>query len=165
MRRRFGIIKPHVLSRGILLLWSLWLSVVFSSNFCDALQQAGILPGSWRFVSGNFALVLQTIEIYGLPRGLAVLLFAGVLVAQLAAAILFWRAFIDREATSTSYHPKVMGAFSVAIGLFGAFLVGDELFIVYARLPGLVTTHLLVLAALLLSLLTVSVLVDRTRAA
>lgn len=139
--------------------------MVFSSNLCDALRQTGVIPDTWRFVSGNFALVYQAIEIYGLLGGWAAVFFGGVIVAQLSAAILFWRAFLDRDATTTLHHPKVIGAFSVAIGIFGAFLICDELFIVYDRLPAIGTTHLLVLCALLLSFLTISALVEKARLA
>ena len=51
--------------------------------------------------------------------------------------------------------PKVVAAFVVALGLFGGFLVSDELFLVYDRLPHVTPTHWLVLCALLLSLLVI----------
>ena len=152
------------MGRGILLLWSVWLSVVFSSNLCDALQQTSILPETWRFVSGNFALIERAIGIYALPKAAAVILFAGVLLAQSTGALLFWRAFLDREAIATRHHPKVVAPFSVAMALFGGFLVSDEVFVVYERIPGLAPTHWLVLGALLLSFLTLSTLVGEDRA-
>ena len=147
-------------SRGLLLFWSLWLSVVSASNLADGLQQMGALPSPWRFASGNFALVVEAIEIYGMPRSLAAVLFVGVVTAQLGASLLFWRAFLDRDAASTRHHPKVSHAFSAAGGIFASFLVADEVLIIYARLPAIETTHFLVLCALLLSFVAISTLDD-----
>ena len=66
---------------------------------------------------------------------------------------------------SAHHHPKVIQAFSLAVGIFGAFLVSDEFFIVYDRLPAIETTHLIILCALLLSFLAISVLSNMARAA
>ena len=143
------------LSRGLLLFWSSWFSVVFFSNLSDGLRQAGLLSAGWRFTSGNFVLIAESIAIYSLSEAWAVALFSGVVLIQLCAAILFWRAFLDPEAISTRARPKVLQAFSLAIGLFSALLVADEVFVVYGRLPSVEATHLLVLCALLLSLLVI----------
>lgn len=124
-----------------------------------------MLPASWRFASGNFSLIREAIGIYPFAKHWAPVLFVAVLLVQLAASLLFWRAFLDRQATITAGHPKVLQAFSVATGLFAGFLVADEVFIVYDRLPALETGHLLVFCALLLSLLVISVLVNRAQAA
>jgi hypothetical protein len=154
-----------VLCRGLVLFWSLWLSVVFSSNLTDGLRQVGLLPMEWRFASGNFRLIVQTIEIYSLGESWAAILFASVVLVQLGAAMLFWRAFLDRDTRIERDSPKVLQAFSLGILLFAAFLVADELFVVYDRLPGLETTHLLVLCGLLLSYLVIGMLSGRGRAA
>ncbi len=100
-------------------------------------------------------LIAESIAIYSLSEAWAVALFSGVVLIQLCAAILFWRAFLDPEAISTRARPKVLQAFSLAIGLFSALLVADEVFVVYGRLPSVEATHLLVLCALLLSLLVI----------
>lgn len=149
-----------VLRRGTLLFWSSWLSVVFASNLADALRHAGALPESWRFASGNLGLIAETVGIYSFSRPLAPLLFAAVLLVQLAASLLFWRAFLDRRVVETAGPPKLLQAFAVALGLFAGLLVADEFFVVYERLPGLEATHFLVLCALLLSLLVITVLGD-----
>lgn len=161
----FAIRYSVVLRRGLLLFWSGWLSFVFASNLADGLRQAGALPASWRFASGNFALIDRTIGVYAFSRSWAAVLFGAVVLVQLAAALLFWRAFLDREATTAPGHPKVLQAFIVAAGLFAGFLVADEAFIVYAHLPALETTHLLVFCALLLSLIVISLLGDGAPAA
>lgn len=156
--------SSHVLRRGILLFWSGWLSVVFASNLADALRHLGALPASWPFTSGNFSLIFEAVGIYAFSRSLAPVLFGAVLLVQLAASVLFWRAFLDRRAVTSRDHPKLLQAFSVALGLFAGLLVADELFIVYDRLPGLETTHLLVLCGLLLSLVVIWLLGDGARA-
>lgn len=150
-------------ARGILLFWGAWLSVVFASNLADALRHVGVLPQSWRFASGNLSLIGEVVGIYSFSRALAPVLFAAVLLVQLAASLLFWRAFLDRRAATSAGDPKVLQAFSAALALFAGLLVADELFIVYDRLPGLEATHFLVLCALLLSLLVIAAL-GRSRA-
>ncbi len=152
-----SLLSHSMLRRGLLLFWSSWFSVVFSTNLADGLRQAGLLPTEWRFASGNFELIRQSIGIYSLGQSWAVFLFAAVVLVQLGAAALFWRAFLERDTGTRPDHPKVPQAFSLGIGLFAAFLVADELFIVYDRISGLETTHLLVLCGLLLSYLVIHV--------
>lgn len=121
----------------------------------DGLQHAGLLPTEWKFASGNLGLIIQSIDIYSLSSFWAVTLFVAVIVAQLGSAVLFWRAFLDRDSLVDSDGRKALHAFSLATGLFGAFLVADEIFIVYARFAGVETTHLLIFCALLLSYLVI----------
>ena len=155
--------SQSTLSRGLLLFWSAWFSVVFSSNLADGLVAVGLLPHGWRFASGNFRMIGQSIGIYSLGESWAAIFFAAVVLAQLGAATLFWRAFLDRDCIKPG-NRTVLPAFVLGIGLFAAFLVADEFFIVYDRLAGLETTHLLVLCALLLSYITYALSGDRRAA-
>jgi len=150
-----------VLKRTLLLFWSCWLTLVFGSNFADALQQAGMISQSWRFASGNFGLIQEVVGIYSFTKLWAPVLFGAVVFVELAAALLFWRACLDRESVVVAQHPKVLQAFLVAIGLFAGFLLADEIFVVYVHRPGLGTTHLLALCALLLSLIFTTFVVDQ----
>lgn len=151
------MIKPN-LGRVLLFFWSSYLSIVLATNLTDGMRAAGLGADGWPFVSGNFDLIARTIEIYGLPVWMAALLFAAVLVIQLGAAVLFWRAFLDPTSVTAPGNPKAMEAFSVSIALFAAFVLADEVFIVYERFPGLETTHLLVFCALLVSIISIYVL-------
>jgi hypothetical protein len=153
-----SLASHSVLCRGLLFFWSAWFSVVFSTNLADGLRQAGLLPTGWRFTSGNFQLINQSIGIYSLQESWAAILFGAVVLVQLGAAMVFWRAFLDRDTVTKPDNPKVLQAFVLGIGLFAAFLVADEFFVVYDRLSGLETTHLLVLCGLLLSYLVIHVL-------
>jgi hypothetical protein len=152
---------PGSLARALLLFWAIWLSVVSASNAVDALQAAGILAPGWRFASGNFALVAESLSIYSLPQIWAAVLFSLVLFLELAASALFWRAALDPNPLSPHAQPKILYPFIVGIGLFCAFLVFDEVLLVYRRFPGLATTHFAVLSALLLSLVLLRVLDGR----
>jgi hypothetical protein len=145
------MLATNLLSRGLLLFWTLWFSLVFASNLADGLQQTQLLPEDGPFASGNFELIAQSVGVYGLSEATAGALFCGVLLLELCAAILFWRAFLDPGRVAGN--GKVHQAFCVALALFGGFLLADELFLVYRHLPGVGSTHFLVLCALLLSLL------------
>jgi hypothetical protein len=144
--------------RGILLFWALWLSVVSASNVVDALQAIGVLEPGWRFASGNLSLVAESLAIYPVPPVAAGVLFALVLLLELAASALFWRAALDPDPLSASSQPRVLAPFWLSIGLFCAFLVFDELLLVYRRFPSLAPTHFAILSALLLSVILIRVL-------
>ena len=139
------------LSRGLLLFWSSWFSLVFASNVADGLHHAGLLPAEWHFASGNLSLIRQTMEIYSSRMLWPGILFAAVVLVQFGTTVLFWRAFVDGSSVVEPDDRKVLEAFSPAIGLFAGFLVADEVLIVYERIPGIATSHLLILCGLLLS--------------
>ena len=144
--------------RGILLFWALWLSVVSASNVVDALQASEVIDPGWRFASGNFSLVAESLSIYALPSAAPGVLFALVLLLEIAASALFWRAALAPDPLAAPSQDKIFAPFWVAIGLFCAFLVFDELLLVYRRFPSLAPTHFAVLSALLLSAILIRVL-------
>jgi hypothetical protein len=141
-----------VLIRALLLFWAIWFSVVTASNGADLLREAGLLSPDWRFASGNYSLVAESVALYSVSRAWASALFALVLVAQLTASALFWRAALDASPFAPRARPGIMYAFLAGIGLFSAFLVFDEVLLIYRRLPNLETAHFAILCALLLSL-------------
>jgi hypothetical protein len=151
-------IAPSTLARALLSFWALWFSVVSASNAADALRESGLVSPALRFNSRNFALVADAISLYSLSRTWAAALFALVLLGQLAASLLFWRAALLENPLAARVH---LAPFCAGIGLFCAFLVSDEVLLVYRRFAGLETTHFAVLSSLLLSLLLVHLLGDR----
>ena len=156
--RREGSIQffdPRVLIRGLLLFWAIWFSIVLASNAADGLRESGLLSTDWPFVSGNFSLLAESVAIYSLPRAFAALLFSLVLVLQLAAASLFWRAALEPEPFSQHARFEILSPFIAGAFLFCGFLVFDEALLVYRRFPALETTHFVILLALLLTLLLV----------
>jgi hypothetical protein len=84
--------RATLLKRFLLLFWAVWLTVVFLSNLADAGKGSGLLSESWAFASGNWRLVQETTARYGTPAAVNVVLFAGVVVWEGVAAVLFWRA-------------------------------------------------------------------------
>jgi hypothetical protein len=139
--------------RLLLLVWAVWLSVVFLSNLADAAKGLGWLPESWTFASGNLHFIRETTARYGTPDAVNGALFAGVVVWEGVATVLFWRAAwafrgggVGREA--------VYRAFAVSLLLWAGFLVADEVFIAYP----LAATHLRLFVAHLVTLLAVELL-------
>lgn len=141
----------RALCRGLLAFWSLWFGVVFASNAADALQQLGWLATDAGFVSGNYSLIVRALSVYAPPAGLAAALFAAVIALQLASALLFAHAALAEPSPA-----RTIPAFATGLGLFGGFLLADEILLVYRELPGIGGTHLGVFVALLASLLVVS---------
>jgi hypothetical protein len=123
------------LQAGLLLLWALYLACVLATNLADALKQLGALPGSWTLASGNFALVTATTAAHGIPRGVAAVLFAGVIAWEALAAWMFFRAWATFRRTADGRAPEVTAAFTVSLALWGAFLIVDEILIAYTYAP------------------------------
>jgi hypothetical protein len=143
----------NFLKRSLLLLWAVWLSVVFLSNLTDALKGIGLLGESWAFASGNLKFIQETTARYGTPDWVNGMLFAGVILWEGVAALLFWwaaRTFRGKESGR-----KIMYfAFTTSLLLWGAFLIADEVFISYS----VESTHLRLFIAHLVTLMTIELL-------
>jgi hypothetical protein len=142
-----------LLKRLLLLFWAVWLSVVFLSNLADAGKGLGWLEPSWAFASGNWKLILETTVRYNTPAFVNAILFAGVIVWEAVAALLFWRvawSFRGRNSARKVVYP----AFTASLLLWGSFLVADEVFIAYT----LESTHLRLFVAHLLTLMAIELL-------
>lgn len=140
----------RTLKRTLLAFWAVWLTVVFATNVADAAKVLGLLPESWAFASGNFRFVSQTTARYGLAEWMNGVLFAGVILWEGLAAVLFW------QAAATFTRRANYTAFLVSLLLWTAFLVTDEIFIAYA----VAGTHLRIFTAQLVTLLAIELLPD-----
>lgn len=142
------------LKRTLLVFWAIWQTVVFATNLVDAGKVAGLLPASWTFASGNYGFVVETTARYGTQAWLNALLFAGVLGWEAAAAVLFWLAcccFRGRRRPGASL---VYSAFTTSLGLWGAFMIADEICIAYS----VEAAHVRLLTAQLATLLVLELL-------
>ena len=128
---------------SLLLFWCVYFGVLGFTNLLDLLHGLGALPHGWRYLAGNLPLIQRALGTVGIPGGLAGVLLLGVILWQWLAAWLFWQAL--------RRHEWVLRAFTVAICLWAAFLVADEVFLTYA----LEAVHLRLFIAQLLSLLVV----------
>ena len=144
-----------LIRRIILLVWALWSAVVTLSNVFDAFRSLGLLPDWFKFVSGNFGYIQAATSIYVFPVWLNAVLFAGVIIWEALMSWNFFKAFagLKNGIEKLIYKPFVFG-----LSLFGGFLVTDELLIAYDRLGSIEQTHLAVFVALMVSLLTVTLL-------
>jgi hypothetical protein len=134
-----------LLKRLLVLFWAAWFSVVLTTNLCDAAQAVGILDDSWSFASGNYAFVCQTTARYGTPMWLNAVLFAGVLVWEVAGTAAFW------WAAFTYNRRSVYAAFTIGLGLWAAFILADEVCLAYL----VEATHIRLLVAQLVTLLVI----------
>jgi hypothetical protein len=108
------------LKSGLVLFWAAWLTIVCLTNILAGLKALGILPEGWKFASGNYQAVLDTVSTYSWPAWSAGLLFLGVIAWQALAVFLFWRAFLGSGAGA------VVAAFAASLGLWAAFMLADE---------------------------------------
>jgi len=141
------------LKRSLLLFWAVWLTVVFLSNLADAGKAVGLLGESWAFASGNFKVIKETTARYAIPDLVNAILFAGVILWQLVATLLFWGAawaFRGRQ----SGHRILYLAFTTSLLLWGVFLIADEVLIAFP----LASTHFRLFIAQLVTLLAIELL-------
>jgi hypothetical protein len=145
-----------LLKRGLLLFWTLYFAVIAASNLCDALKAAGILPGNWRFASGNFALVKKATSIYKAPAIVNAVLFAGVVLWEGVTAALLLRATLGFRGNDAHGLQLALTGLGAGIALWAAFIVMDEIFLDYES--GLEIPHLGLFIAQLATLLAVALL-------
>jgi len=90
---------------------------------------------------------------YGTPDLLNNLLFAGVILWEGVAALLFWRSAWTFRGKKSG-HVDLYFAFTASLSLWGAFLIADEICLAYA----LESTHLRLFIAQLGTLLAIDLL-------
>jgi hypothetical protein len=145
----------HVLflKRVLLLFWAVWFTVVFLSNLADAGKGLGLLGDSWALASGNLQFLKETTARYGTPDVVNAGLFAGVILWEGVAAVLFWRVGCTFRGRASS-RKVVYVPITAALLLWGSFLIADEVCIAYP-LEG---THLRLFIAHLVTLLALELL-------
>jgi hypothetical protein len=131
----------------VLLFWAIWFSIVALSNLADALKHLGVLPAGFTFASGNFAFMQQVIAVHHTPSLLAVVMFAGVILWEIAAAALFFQAFAKSRIASVDEGAAVTRAFTVSVAFWAAMMIASEIFISY----NVEATHTRLLIASLVS--------------
>ncbi len=141
MRRGLDL---HLIGPGLLGFWSLYFAIVALSNLTDFLVHLHLFPAGWRWVSGNLAFIAASTRTFGVPAWVNPILLAGVIGWETLAAVLFWRA--AREPGGRWLGP----AFVVSLSLWGAFILLDEILLIFET--GVEATHLRLLVAELLTL-------------
>ncbi|GAB3698829.1 hypothetical protein GCM10027592_24280 [Spirosoma flavus] len=140
---------------GLLIFWALYFSIVLLSNCADALKNLAVLPADWTFASGNYGLIVKVLAVYQSPIWLAVGLFAGVILWEALGAFLFWKAFLKTLEQQPSHKTAIHQAFGITLGLWGAFVLSDELFLAYL-VGDITTTHFNLLVAELASFILIN---------
>lgn len=144
-------LRYSTLQSGLVLFWAIWLTIVTLTNLFDALNQLGLLPEGITFVSYNFDLLTVTVGAHGVPPAGAVVLFGGVLVWEMLASVLFWRAWAVMRRGEPGTAPEVTQAFVVSLALWCSFLIATELTVNFVTAP----THKSTLIAQLVTLLVI----------
>lgn len=146
-----------LLKRGIVLFWSVWVSVVVLTNIAAEIKSFGVLPDTWPLASGNYGAIARETSRYGVPGWLDQGLLAGVIVWEAVAALLLWRAFRHYWLHSRRRLLAGYTAFAVLLALFATFILADEVLHAF-RIEG---DHRGIAVLLLASLLSLQLLPDR----
>jgi hypothetical protein len=144
------------LKRGVLLFWALWFTLVLATNLCDGAKTLGLLSPSWPFASGNYGFMASVTAKYGTPGWINGVLFAGVILWQLTATILFWRCVVTYRPQDARSLAAATTALAVGIGLWAAFAIADEFFVAYET--GVEAAHLRLFVAQFVTLLGIHLL-------
>jgi hypothetical protein len=124
--------------------WSLYFAIVALSHLADLLRSLHLLPADWAWISGNLAFIATSTAKIGVPAGLSPVLLAGVIIWQIVASLLFWRAL--RRGDRASLGP----AFVVSLAHWATFILLDEILLIFET--GAKATHLRLFIAELASL-------------
>ena len=119
------------IKRGIVAFWAMWFTIVFSTNLCDGAKAFSVLPSEWKFASGNYEFMLTVTSRYPLVKSMTPVLFAGVVLWELIATVLFWRAVLKHQANLPLARAAIHLAFAVGLALCAAFAIADEILICY----------------------------------
>lgn len=149
--------RAGLLKRGILLFWSIWISIVVLMNLGDVLRAVGVLPADWNLASKNYEAIVHVTSVYGTPKWLDFILMLGVICWETGAAILFWWALRRYWTAAANRWHSVYLAFIALLGIFGVFILMDEIFQKY----GIEGDHRGISILLLASLLAVQLLPDQ----
>jgi hypothetical protein len=135
-------VSPFTLKQGLILFWALWMSVVVVNNLGDGLRVLGLVPPSFPIHSGNYHVMRDVMAKRRAPEWSTMLLFVGVIVWEIIAAYLLWRAVFDVSAFA-------LPAFAASLALWAVFMIADEVFVAYE----VETTHMRIFTAQLVTLL------------
>ncbi|SLM46811.1 conserved membrane protein of unknown function [Nitrospira japonica] len=139
---------------GLLSFWGLWFASACSTNLCDGFRTWGIFHRTWPFASGNFKNLTDAIQVWSPPWWLSWLLFSAVVSWQLLAALLFGWAVLSSLMKGSMDLAIINSAFTVALGLWVAFMLVDEILKQYDTEHN----HILFFMAQLLSFMPIYVL-------
>ena len=153
------VMSALVIRRGILFFGALWFSLILATNVTDGLKALQVLPQSWAFTSGNFALITTVTAIYHTPIWIVAILFLGIVIWEALGTLLFWRAFGQFRGVASPGLRTVYAAFGVSLALWAGLIVADEAFVAY-EIANLEATHVRLFAVQLISLLAVRLLPD-----
>jgi len=115
------------LKLGLLAFWNLWYVIAVTTNLCEGFEELRIFPKTWRFASGNLRAITEATNKYSPSCRLPRLLFFGVLCWQLAVVFLFAAAIVASMLAGSLHSEAVHAAFLVALGLWSAFMLADEI--------------------------------------
>ena len=144
-------LRFSTIQAGLVLFWAIWLSLVTLTNIADAMKQIGALPDDFKLASYNYALVKKAVEAHGVPTTVTIVLFAGIIVWEMLASFLFWRAWGVMRRDGKGAAQEVTHAFAVSLALWAVFLIATEVTVAYET----AATHKTTLIAQLASLLVV----------
>lgn len=122
----------RIFAQGIILMWALWISIVFLTDFCNLMVGFGLLPANFPASSHNLDWIHRFFKLYRLDNDLlCLILFSIINLWVMIIAVLYWRAFISYYTCGNYYVYRTLQAFILNTALFVCFLVADEIFIQY----------------------------------
>lgn len=119
------------IKQSIFVFWALWFSVVFLTNFSDALKALYLLPNTWLFSSGNWPFMKQVTAVYHTSLWMQAIIFSLILIGKIVVIFAFLKAFCSVLHKKSHVNNSVNIAFAIGLGFWAMFLIGDEIFVAY----------------------------------
>ena len=104
---------------------------MLTTNTLDVLQAFGILSSNFAWVSGNWQWINDTMNPIGVPMWIQGFLFGGVLLWEALCVGLFIATVLGFRGRPLSQEKYALWATGVALALWCAFQVLDEVFLAY----------------------------------
>lgn len=121
-----------VFAQGIILMWTLWTTVVMSTDMFCLLVAFRFLPENFPGSSHNFEYLMSFLKHYGLnTNAIGLTLFSMIVLWTIVMTIAWWMAFVTFFKNRGLYVYRALLAFLATMALFTVFLIGDEIFIHY----------------------------------
>ncbi len=149
-----------VFSQGIVLFWTLWISIVTFTDFTDFMVRLAILPSNFPMISGNINLVFSFLKQYDLDTiQMAYTVYSTIILLSFIISIVSWRAFLASFNNHHCYVYRATLAFLLNAGMVASFSLIDEIFIQYQH--GHI--HVMRFTGVLVSFLVVGWLTERKK--
>lgn len=110
----------------IILFWTFWWVIAFWTDIVGTLTHMGYLHATWA-PDTNYPFLVSSLKMYDTPEWLNIILFIGILIWSLVAALVFCYASVSLNKSRAIWMHRAQIAFIVTISYWLAFFLADQM--------------------------------------